>query len=517
MRRFQYNPVLLQCSLEMPQTAKMSSLRPSNSGKWLTFLSNNLATMRETDIMCDTMVRASDGQTFPAHACILAASSPILKSSLIHKSSSSQYEVKLDGISGDIWQKLIVFIYSGKLDVPVTRDVLYAAKQLKIRSFLSPTKQLDDNLLNSCSRDGSSEDRLGAAEQEIETFQTSSMEHDRLIGDRSDGGDNDVNAGDDSWDSDTVDYSVGNNEDMREICDEMKLESSNICPAIHQSPLSTGFIKLEKTSPDIVNSITSTTQKSDSVILQCSTMQKCPTFKRQFLCDKCPKTFCYKTAFLKHKKHHTEKRTAAEQTLTVGNTEKNRYKCDQCNKQYRSLFVLKRHQILHSADNPHVCSICGKQFTQNSDIRQHMRTHTGEKPCVCSFCGKTFTSVSSLNVHNRTHYPEKPHKCSTCDRCFSCQAYLQRHLVVHGALKAHQCTKCGKSFRDSGVLKVHWRVHTRERPLKCDVCGKSFRESSALLSHKRRHTGEKPFVCETCGKTFTTTSHMYTHARTHLK
>ena len=76
-------------------------------------------------------------QTFPAHACILSASSQTLKSSLVHTGSSCLYEVKLDGIRGDVWQRLVQFIYSGTFDGPLTDDILRAAEHLEIVSFLT--------------------------------------------------------------------------------------------------------------------------------------------------------------------------------------------------------------------------------------------------------------------------------------------------------------------------------------------------------------------------------------------
>ena len=463
--------------------------------------------------MCDVTVQASDGQTFLAHACVLAASSPTLKSSLIHK-SALLYELKLDGICGEVWQKLIQFIYSGTLEVPVTNDVLYAAEQLKIESFLAPSKQLDKDFHNSYSKESCSKDGMGADGQHIQSCWPSDKELDKH-----------VHSGDKNYeDDDTVSYSSDmNDDDMSESYDDndLKLLSSNDIPAICQSPQSNGIVKKENTLPNNKHCETvrnlARDYKSGSSIPQRTLGLTSPatTCKGQFLCDKCPKVYSYKLAFVKHQKRHTEVGRVVRQTSTVTDDENNRYECRLCEKSYASRYLLNRHNILHSDQNPHVCTICGKRFSQGCVVRQHMRTHTGERPYVCSFCGKTFTNAGSLNTHNLTHVSDKPHKCALCRRSFSCRQYLQRHLVVHGALKKHQCLVCGKSFRDSGVLKVHNRVHTGERPLKCTVCGKSFRESSALLTHRRRHTGEKPFKCNTCGKAFTTTSHLYTHERSH--
>ena len=472
----------------------MSFTEPPVSNHWLKFVIRNLEIMRQTDTLCDVIVRASDGQTFPAHACILSASSRTLASSLVHTGSSCKYEVNLDGIRGDVWERLAQFIYSGRFDGPLTNDILHAAEHLEIVSFLTSSKEPCHYNHDDCTNCVSDAAEPNTA-QSNETCDT-------VLDQKSD-----------DSDDDTVDYNndISEDDDVNEVGglydDNINLESNF----------------LVKNEIALLNNVQceadrnhATKRESDSATLPPKAVdQKSHTrsYHDQFVCGKCPRVYRYKTAYMKHQIRHTE----VKQTPKVRIDPSEPYDCLQCKKSFRSRCLLKRHSIQHSDQNPHVCLICGKSFSQAYCVKVHMRIHTGEKPCVCSYCGKRFVSVSSLNVHNLTHSSEKPHTCTTCGRSFRNVQYLKRHQFVHGAVKAYRCTVCGKSFRDSGVLNVHRRVHTGERPLTCPVCGKSFRESSALLTHRKRHTGEKPFKCKECGKAFTTTSHLYTHERTHKR
>lgn len=90
------------------------------------------------------------------------------------------------------------------------------------------------------------------------------------------------------------------------------------------------------------------------------------------------------------------------------------YKCQQqnCQKQFKSLFSLKRHQYLHKNEKKYVCDICKKTFALYQYLKEHSYIHTGELPYLCGIngCNQRFRQACKLCVHRKTHqeYSQKP-------------------------------------------------------------------------------------------------------------
>ena len=62
--------------------------------------------------------------------------------------------------------------------------------------------------------------------------------------------------------------------------------------------------------------------------------------------------------------------------------------------------------IVSSMDKAHVCPQCNRRFKRLEHVKRHERSHTLEKPFTCSFdgCGRHFSRSDNLKAHEKTHF-----------------------------------------------------------------------------------------------------------------
>ena len=62
------------------------------------------------------------------------------------------------------------------------------------------------------------------------------------------------------------------------------------------------------------------------------------------------------------------------------------HRCEVCQRSFREMATLRKHEQLHRADRPYICNTCGKSFLWSSNLKVHERVHTGERPYKCKIC-----------------------------------------------------------------------------------------------------------------------------------
>ncbi|KAL3889991.1 hypothetical protein ACJMK2_002300 [Sinanodonta woodiana] len=77
------------------------------------------------------------------------------------------------------------------------------------------------------------------------------------------------------------------------------------------------------------------------------------------------------------------------------------FRCEVCQRSFREVTTLRKHEQLHRADRPYVCNTCGKSFLWSSNLKVHERVHTGERPYKCKICHRCFTQSNDLRRHER--------------------------------------------------------------------------------------------------------------------
>ena len=164
---------------------------------------------------------------------------------------------------------------------------------------------------------------------------------------------------------------------------------------------------------------------------------------------------------------------------TVG---EQRFRCQCCDKQFRTQVQLKRHMNVHLSPWPYSCAVCSKTLTQPDHLSVHSRTHSGSPapacPYVCSVCGRTFIIVSNMRKHTTVHNRDTDGvSCSPLS------------LPLPAEPRPFLCTHCGASFHVFERLGVHEK---RDQHIRCQGCDGSFNLKQHLKKHSRLHTNSRP-------------------------
>ena len=143
---------------------------------------------------------------------------------------------------------------------------------------------------------------------------------------------------------------------------------------------------------------------------------------------------------------------------------------------------------------PYSCQKCQKCFKKISLLKRHELLHTGEKPFSCQYCGFRSRLKHNLKGHEKSHQNEKPFSCAKCFKRFKYANYLKIHDQIHSAnsiAKTYSCKYCNKKFNQIGEVIVHERYHTGEKPFPCRFCEKTFSQLCEKKKHELHQRCEK--------------------------
>ncbi|XP_058978056.1 DEP domain-containing protein DDB_G0279099 [Musca domestica] len=166
----------------------------------------------------------------------------------------------------------------------------------------------------------------------------------------------------------------------------------------------------------------------------------------------------------------------------------NNMKCAICNMVLKSLKNYEKHCL---RCKPYECQICGRVVRFRPNFIKHMRVHTGQQSerhkYKCEVCHKEFMSFEYFKVHKKIHNENVNLTCEICGKQFSALASLRGHSKLHSGVKLHKCEVCGKGFGQRYNLKIHARTHTGDFPFECKICKKKLHTQSSLQTHMQVH------------------------------
>ncbi|XP_073540552.1 uncharacterized protein [Phyllobates terribilis] len=173
------------------------------------------------------------------------------------------------------------------------------------------------------------------------------------------------------------------------------------------------------------------------------------TGERPFPCSECDKTFRYKSHLVSHQRFHTG------QTML----------CPECGKCFVYQSHLEKHLRIHTGEKPFECPECGKCFKRRFQLRAHVVIHT-EELFKCDECNKPYRFLYNLLRHQKSHAGEKPFNCPECGKGFLHHASLTEHKMTHTGEKPYSCPECGKPFISSKYMLRHQKTHAKNKSMK---------------------------------------------------
>lgn len=90
------------------------------------------------------------------------------------------------------------------------------------------------------------------------------------------------------------------------------------------------------------------------------------TESMSYQCPHCPKVYRQASAWRKHLRKH---QTSDQRSRPVALIQRPKHKCPDCNQEFESMTVLRKHSIVH--EKPFICKTCGEVFRIKHDFTWH--------------------------------------------------------------------------------------------------------------------------------------------------
>ncbi|XP_067931610.1 uncharacterized protein [Watersipora subatra] len=245
-----------------------------------------------------------------------------------------------------------------------------------------------------------------------------------------------------------------------------------------------------------------------------------------FKCNQCELEFSSIDLLKRHKESEHNSVDVSPDTLDEYSTMV--HYCKECDFTTSLKQLLKLHISRTHREKQLECLDCGEKFGPLVDLKSHIKetghrkgqhTNLYKQMVECKICKKKL-QLKNLKPHTElVHEKVKPFSCELCGKMFGTRFLVKEHMESHKNLQDRnrpwKCQICNQAFFKKLPLDEHMAKHMGTPQYQCDQCPKKFYHQSGWKRHMQHHGEERPFTCTVCNKSFKTSTNLSAHKAVH--
>ena len=137
------------------------------------------------------------------------------------------------------------------------------------------------------------------------------------------------------------------------------------------------------------------------------------------------------------------------------------------------------------------------EIDKEENVTKSQIDNEGRKIFKCNTCDKSYKSSIALHIHNRNIHEVQPINCTQCSKKFTPKNLYAHMRQVHPAEK-HSCTECDYVGKTKLSINLHFNAKHSNKKYMCGSCGKTFGHPFSLRKHIKQKHEENLIFCESC-------------------
>ena len=200
------------------------------------------------------------------------------------------------------------------------------------------------------------------------------------------------------------------------------------------------------------------------------------TYKSTIRCEYCHKSYITKKRFEQHLITNHSCPVCPERFMgkkELSDHMKMHSQCESCNKWFKTYDSLFKHQ----SKTHDQCPKCLMFFMTFEKSLDHPNCNANRQKYKCNQCSKEYLSKTSLWQHKKSTHSSITYECYICNSIYNTRSAYKQHINFHEK-KLPQCVVCKKYFHDSSTLSAHQKICNKYYCYRChlEFTGKNNKE-----------------------------------------